>query len=204
METCSICLLDIEDKNSTILDCKHKFHYDCIFKWNQDHNTCPVCRTEQNIDYVEENNTTRIKKIFNELKLDSLIPICEDCGKNIDICEDCNEHMCHCRFNHTYFKGGNPYSKDIMDTCLKCFENREENLLDKLLELNNEIYDDYNLFDINIIQDMYDKYYLNKTDREYQNYISFEKYEDFVEYSKQLMEEEMDDYSEDEYELILE
>jgi len=46
METCSICLDDIDanaNANENIkLDCNHLFHYDCISKINN--NKCPLCR----------------------------------------------------------------------------------------------------------------------------------------------------------------
>lgn len=43
--TCSICLSDIVRSDTTEkLRCKHIYHKDCIGKWKEQHNTCPVCR----------------------------------------------------------------------------------------------------------------------------------------------------------------
>jgi hypothetical protein len=45
--TCSICLMDINDgQNTILLPCGHMFHSDCVTKWLEIHNTCPLCRFE--------------------------------------------------------------------------------------------------------------------------------------------------------------
>lgn len=44
-EECSICLENNQEKNWGELDCKHKFHYDCIFEWVNSNPSCPICRT---------------------------------------------------------------------------------------------------------------------------------------------------------------
>jgi Ring finger domain len=46
-EECSICLQQIDDsKNITTEKCKHRFHQNCIDKWKNNNNTCPMCREE--------------------------------------------------------------------------------------------------------------------------------------------------------------
>lgn len=42
-EKCSICISNIEDKCHTT-PCNHKFHEECIDKWKERNNTCPICR----------------------------------------------------------------------------------------------------------------------------------------------------------------
>lgn len=42
---CSICLDNYSpDKKEIMLDCNHKFHFDCLFMWTLKNNTCPYCR----------------------------------------------------------------------------------------------------------------------------------------------------------------
>jgi len=44
-EECSICM----DKNNLIwvsLQCEHKFHEECIFKWIETNLSCPICRKQ--------------------------------------------------------------------------------------------------------------------------------------------------------------
>ncbi|KAL6627388.1 hypothetical protein ACP70R_031114 [Stipagrostis hirtigluma subsp. patula] len=43
--TCVICLEEYKDKDSLgVLKCSHDFHADCIKKWLQKKNSCPVCK----------------------------------------------------------------------------------------------------------------------------------------------------------------
>ncbi len=51
---CSICLNEIITHEKE-LQCKHKYHKDCINKWLERSNTCPVCRRS-----VEEERTTEV------------------------------------------------------------------------------------------------------------------------------------------------
>ena len=44
-ESCAICLEEFKNDNSeiTMLDC-HTFHKNCVLKWFETNNTCPICR----------------------------------------------------------------------------------------------------------------------------------------------------------------
>ena len=42
-DKCSICMSNIEDK-CYITPCNHKYHKECIDKWKERNNTCPMCR----------------------------------------------------------------------------------------------------------------------------------------------------------------
>ena len=51
---CSICLMDINEGQKTILlPCGHMFHDECVTKWLNLHNTCPLCRFELPTDDPE-------------------------------------------------------------------------------------------------------------------------------------------------------
>jgi hypothetical protein len=43
-ELCSICM---EDVGSHVYEtsCRHQFHHDCLFKWMEKSDFCPVCRS---------------------------------------------------------------------------------------------------------------------------------------------------------------
>lgn len=45
-ELCAVCLDDLHLENLTvgILGCEHRFHGDCIGKWLQKKNVCPLCK----------------------------------------------------------------------------------------------------------------------------------------------------------------
>ncbi len=44
MFECSICLNQIKPCSCFFLDCEHAFHFDCIEKWYNLDETCPLCR----------------------------------------------------------------------------------------------------------------------------------------------------------------
>ena len=46
VNSCTICLNDVEDSNVFKTKCNHTFHHKCMMEWLKDNNTCPVCRTE--------------------------------------------------------------------------------------------------------------------------------------------------------------
>lgn len=43
IQTCVICLLDIEQPQRFVSRCFHTFHIECISTWTQIRNTCPLC-----------------------------------------------------------------------------------------------------------------------------------------------------------------
>ncbi|KAL3620452.1 hypothetical protein CASFOL_035364 [Castilleja foliolosa] len=59
LQSCSICMEDFEIKSDTALTvnelpCEHYFHKDCIVKWLQRSNTCPLCRYKLPVDPKSE------------------------------------------------------------------------------------------------------------------------------------------------------
>tara|TARA_B100001094_G_C17382007_1_gene417330 strand:- start:101 stop:346 length:246 start_codon:yes stop_codon:yes gene_type:complete len=42
---CSICL-ETNDSKTRKLECKHKFHQNCIEKWLENNNRCPMCNQQ--------------------------------------------------------------------------------------------------------------------------------------------------------------
>jgi hypothetical protein len=52
---CSICFAKIRAKMLYRLPCEHIFHEDCIKKWINEQNSCPLCRK-----VVDENKTTSL------------------------------------------------------------------------------------------------------------------------------------------------
>ena len=67
--TCSICLTSIDkDQDTILIPCGHLFHNQCIVKWLEMHNTCPVCRYElptDDEDYERTRNNSRSNSNLN-------------------------------------------------------------------------------------------------------------------------------------------
>ncbi len=70
METCAICIDDIQHDNNYIqvCECKHRFHKDCLYRWllgkRKEEMTCPTCRSQcfQNM-FIEGTNSKHGVKI---------------------------------------------------------------------------------------------------------------------------------------------
>lgn len=57
-ESCSICLDPfVKDENCVKFQCNHIFHFKCGKDWLLKKNSCPICRTEVDIDkYCSEDH----------------------------------------------------------------------------------------------------------------------------------------------------
>jgi hypothetical protein len=67
VDVCAICLNNVKETNkkTTILDCKHYYHTECIDVWLTDKNTCPYCMQV----------TIYKPKAVNEIKKETVINI---------------------------------------------------------------------------------------------------------------------------------
>ncbi|KAJ0901540.1 putative transcription factor C2H2 family [Helianthus annuus] len=46
-DVCAICLQEFEmSERCTTLECKHRYHQECIEKWLEQKNDCPICRAK--------------------------------------------------------------------------------------------------------------------------------------------------------------
>lgn len=69
MEKCSICLEDLSDNVTTLEDCQHKFHANCIVQWfRSQHTSCPECRGEPNRVMCKKSALVRFKYLKKQLK----------------------------------------------------------------------------------------------------------------------------------------
>ena len=59
---CCVCMEHLKEADDVAyLPCKHCFHFECVVNWLNQHNTCPVCRTEfktDNPDYENRRNNS--------------------------------------------------------------------------------------------------------------------------------------------------
>ena len=54
-DKCSICISNIEGEYHTT-PCNHKFHEECIDKWKERNNTCPICREKICEEKISDEN----------------------------------------------------------------------------------------------------------------------------------------------------
>jgi hypothetical protein len=53
---CSICIEPLTKIKSKELNCKHKFHIECIQNWYNVNHTCPICRTVIDSSEIDKKN----------------------------------------------------------------------------------------------------------------------------------------------------
>lgn len=74
MSECPICLDDLvnDDKASYQLKCNHQFHFECISRWLNQKDTCPLCRDKVELDprYVDDGimNQERYLELVDKCK----------------------------------------------------------------------------------------------------------------------------------------
>lgn len=193
-EPCPICLDPIKDKNQCSLECTHSFHYKCLFTWNKDHNSCPVCR-----DVIDKSKTETVKNIdnidniiisdfFNRVNQENYLALsremivsCKDChSQQLYNCSGCDNVFCSCEWNHRTFKGRNPFEvhPDNWDTdpctkhfCLDCVIERDQLVLEVLSEMfrTNGRRLQYNVCKKRL-KDIYTQLYTSKTELDYFHY----------------------------------
>lgn len=73
--SCTICLEDyVRDEEFAITnECKHVFHSECILRWLEQHNECPICR-KQVVNSTKIKEALQLHNITEALQLPS-IPI---------------------------------------------------------------------------------------------------------------------------------
>lgn len=65
--TCSVCLTELSKGDETVLiPCGHLYHDQCITKWLDMHNTCPVCRYELPTEYIDYETISQQRNNINE------------------------------------------------------------------------------------------------------------------------------------------
>jgi hypothetical protein len=191
---CAVCLENIGDNNVTTLECGHMFHYTCIQHWHLEHSNCPCCRRDileeqrpiYNIPNNENSNSAEYlhNMILHSANLD-MTPDCNHCHSEIIICEGCGCNMCFCNTNRTSRNGRNPFdSENDCFTCLECFNNRDNTLIDWLEQ--SWVGD---VFEHEFIIEHYETFYVNNSEQNHPNHRSFNDYHDFIEYAEELLRE---------------
>ena len=54
---CPICYEEMDESNSIITNCNHKYHKNCLHTWANKHNSCPICRKKLVASYIIDDET---------------------------------------------------------------------------------------------------------------------------------------------------
>lgn len=78
---CAICLAEFEDDNilRLLTVCYHVFHQECIDLWLESHKTCPVCRSDLDLD---QNSLEKSPLLFRSNSMNNIT------GSNVSTLED--------------------------------------------------------------------------------------------------------------------
>ena len=216
--TCSICITSIGDTNTCALDCGHSFHYNCLFTWNTQNRTCPICRTEVNIEPDPQHESHIQQELQNSIDFREIIQNsnqhgfkvqCKECESFLVECHHCKEKMCNCVANnyrnHEYFNMKNPFSNtdSEINTCASCFFERDNLILQHInspnINLDEYLYNNNfeSLGDDPFIKELYETYYTNDSNITYNlqvygnNFREYRDYESFISYIEMIHEHEI-------------
>lgn len=191
VEPCAICHEPLEKSTATI-ECGHTFHYSCIFQWHQSHETCPLCRNVEEVvaDVSSKRETEYLDHLGEILDNQELSVVCRFCNIEAYRCPDCYKPMCHCSETNEYFYGKNPFSREnYVESCIHCFETRDEYLL-KLINEFIKTLDFDDIFETFEIDELFEKYYFNNNNNgeNIEGFRSFKDYEDFKSHARYIYE----------------
>ncbi len=82
--TCTICIDEIilTNENTIKLECDHFYHKDCIDKWLDKNDNCPICRKVTEYKIINNENENENENNIN-------IPIIQNISLEYDICLSC-------------------------------------------------------------------------------------------------------------------
>ena len=187
---CPVCMLEFGEnpRNTVTTECGHKFHYSCLFKWNQDNTSCPMCRKEfDEIEQAPEPRGNGLNFIEDFQARDLVIPVeacgmrlsCQRCNERVEFCANgCGRIVCYCQ--------GPQFSRNITNrspiqqqntefpTCVECWHSRYDTVLDYLDQrmTNSDLLTD-EIYETEMMEEFYEMFFNNTNG----NYIDDEGYE---------------------------
>lgn len=219
-QTCSICISALGNRNVCTLECGHSFHYNCVFRWNSQHQNCPVCRNELDVEPIispepnvsEQNLVNHIdfRDIIQSSNVHGFKVQCKECETFLVECHHCKEKMCDCVADHNdrqyqYYNMKNPFSSidSEINTCASCFFERDSLVLEHIGSPNINL-DEY-LYNHNFesigedpyIKELYETYYVNNSNVGYNIQVygnlfrEYTDYESFISYIQMIHEHEL-------------
>ena len=206
---CPVCMLEFgkDSRNTVTTECGHKFHYTCLFKWNQDNSSCPLCRKDfEDIEpTIQPESHAQAQEEFLLRPRDLLIPAeaygmrlsCQRCNERVDYCSNsCGKLICYCQGpqENLHIRNRSPIQQLNTEypICADCWRNRYHTVHDFLDQqmtrdlLTDEMYDNEQMYE-------YYEMFFNNTNGNYVDengsvsvlqHTTFTDYEDFLEHIK--------------------
>lgn len=118
---CPICFENMHNTEIITLRCKHFYHTKCILDWSQKDNTCPICRDEFTLIWLEKTTPTKFIQLedsSSEEKEEIVVVKEEDQSKNM--------------FSNINFEIKDDEIDEIEEACLICFDEKTKAFFYKL------------------------------------------------------------------------
>ena len=204
---CPVCCEELPKcgKNVVTSECGHKFHYSCLFRWNIDNTSCPMCRTDftelpEPTPQVQPQNSNQIRDMLEPMNNEGLAVHCITCNFPPQTClGECGQLFCMCYSKPIGFPIGsqirprNPLNGEEaeLQCCLDCYLNRYETvhyMLDQ--QMTNSALTNDEIFELDPLYDMWGMYFHNTNTSleddipsfERAEMTNFDEYEDFVDH----------------------
>ena len=174
---CPVCMVEFDkgSRNTVTTECGHKFHYSCLFKWNQDNTNCPMCRTD--FDEIEQAPAPSSGQHLPELSMagDFIEPArefgmrlsCQECNEKVEECSTgCGRITCYCQGPQIsqFITNRSPIQQQNTElpTCIECWRNRYQTIhyyLDQRMTNSDLLTDE--IYDTEQMEDYYEMFFNN-------------------------------------------
>lgn len=169
---CPVCMVAFDEnpRNTVTTECGHQFHYTCLFKWNQDNSSCPLCRHDfqdiepatapapANVYQLPTMNDFEVRDLVEPAESYGMRLTCQDCNERVEWCSaGCDRLTCYCQgpqiSQHIINRSPIQQQNSEYPTCVECWRNRYQTVHDFLDQqmtrdlMTEEIYDNDQMFE---------------------------------------------------------
>ena len=202
---CPVCYQEFPKNETNVVtpECGHKFHYTCLFTWNKENPSCPLCR--KNFQHIESSPLMNRQLPTEWSMADDFIEsaeefgmmlICRECNHKVESCANgCGRTTCFCHegdSNNLYITNRSPIQQQNTDypTCVECWRQRYPIVYDYLDQQSTRDLQTDEAYDTEQMEEYYEMFFSNTNG----NYVSedgnpnglfdstFIDYYDFVEH----------------------
>ena len=175
---CPVCMVEFDkgSRNTVTTECGHKFHYSCLFKWNQDNTSCPMCRTDfEDIENAPPPPSSGQHLPELSLAGDFIEPArefgmrlsCQECNEKVEECSTgCGRITCYCQGPQIsqFITNRSPIQQQNTElpTCIECWRSRYQTIhyyLDQRMTNSDLLTDE--IYETEQMEDYYEMFFNN-------------------------------------------